>query len=164
MVGRPATAFFSGGATRQARLWLAALLGLCVAVGFAQVFLSYAIRDFITALIQRDHAAWERGVWKFIAICFISVPVGVFYRHSQERLSLTWRRWLTQLVINRYFFNRAYCRIRASQSVDNPDQRARRAKRAIPLRKAARLRHRLCERRPSLHAEGISRQAAPAQE
>ena len=118
-----ARAFFNGGAKRQARLWLAALLGLCVAVGVVQVFLSYAMRDFITALAQRDQAAWVRGIWKFVAVAFVSVPVGVFYRYSQERLSLAWRRWLTQLLIKRYFFNRAYYRIRASESVDNPDQR-----------------------------------------
>jgi putative ATP-binding cassette transporter len=118
-----ARAFFNGGAKRQARLWLAILLGLCLAVGVVQVFLSYAMRDFVTALTQRDYDAWVRGIWKFIAICFVSVPVGVFYRYSQERLSLAWRRWLTQHLIKRYFFNRAYYRIRASQSVDNPDQR-----------------------------------------
>ena len=118
-----ARAFFNGGAKRQARLWLAALLGLCCAVGVVQVFLSYAMRDFVTALSQRDYAAWVRGLWKFVAVAFVSVPVGVFYRYSQERLSLAWRRWLTQQLIKRYFFNRAYYRIRASESVDNPDQR-----------------------------------------
>ncbi len=118
-----AKAFFTGGAKRQARLWLAALLGLCCAVGVVQVFLSYATRDFITALSQRDHDAWVRGLWKYVAIAFASVPIGVFYRYSQERLSLAWRRWLTQILIKRYFFNRAFYRIRTSESVDNPDQR-----------------------------------------
>ena len=118
-----ARAFFNGGAKRQARIWLAILLGLCCAVGVVQVFLSFAMRDFVTALSQRDHAGWVRGLWKFVAICFISVPVGVFYRYSQERLSLAWRRWLTQHLLKRYFFNRAYYRIRASESIDNPDQR-----------------------------------------
>ncbi len=118
-----ARAFFTGGAKRQARLWLAALLGLCLAVGVVQVFLSYTMRDFITALSQRDRVGWVRGIWKFIAVCFVSVPVGVLYRYSQERLSLAWRRWLTQILIKRYFFNRAYYRIRASETVDNPDQR-----------------------------------------
>ncbi|MEO6740648.1 MAG: SbmA/BacA-like family transporter, partial [Chthoniobacteraceae bacterium] len=116
-------AFFNGGAKRTARLWLTALLGLCVAVGVVQVFLSYSMRDFVTALAQRDRAAWVRGLWKYVGICLLSVPIGVFYRYSQERLSLAWRRWLTQHLIKRYFFNRAYYRIRASQSVDNPDQR-----------------------------------------
>lgn len=118
-----ARAFFNGGAKRQARIWLAILLGLCCAVGVVQVFLSFAMRDFITALSQRNQAGWVRGLWNYVAICLVSVPVGVFYRYSQERLSLTWRRWLTQVLIKRYFFNRAYYRIRGSESVDNPDQR-----------------------------------------
>ena len=118
-----AKAFFNGGAKRQARLWLAALLALCVASGAVAVFSSFVMRDFVTAIAQRDRAAWVRGIWKVLAVCFISVPVGVFYRYSQERLSLAWRRWLTQILIKRYFFNRAYYRIRASETVDNPDQR-----------------------------------------
>ena len=85
--------------------------------------ISYALRDVITALSQRDHDGWVRGLWKFVGMCFISVPVGVYYRYAQERLSLVWRRWMTQDLIKRYFFNRAYYRIRASESVDNPDQR-----------------------------------------
>jgi putative ATP-binding cassette transporter len=109
-----AKAFFKGGGKQQARLWLVALLGLCIAVGVVQIFLSYAMRDVITALAQRDHAGWVLGLWRFVAICFVSVPVGVFYRYSQERLSLAWRRWLTQHLIARYFFNHAYNRNRAS--------------------------------------------------
>ncbi len=116
-------AFFSGGSKRPARAWLAVVLALCAVVGVAQVFISYALRDVITALTQRDHDGWVRGLWKFVGICCFSVPIGVFYRYSQERLSLVWRRWLTQHLIKRYFFNRAYYRIRASESVDNPDQR-----------------------------------------
>ena len=115
--------FFNGNNRRPARGWFAVLLGLCVAVGVVQVFVSYAMRDFVTALTQRDHDAWVLGLWKFVAICFVSVPVGVFYRYAQERLSLVWRRWMTQHLIKRYFFNRAYYRIRVSESVDNPDQR-----------------------------------------
>jgi putative ATP-binding cassette transporter len=115
--------FFTGGNKRTARLWLAALLALCAAGGVVQYFLSYAMRDVFTALAQRNHVGWVRGLWTVVGICAISVPVGVFYRYSQERFSLAWRRWLTQHLIKRYFFNRAYYRIRTSESVDNPDQR-----------------------------------------
>lgn len=116
-------AFFNGAAKRQARIWLAALLGLSVAIVAVQVLMSYVSRDFVTSLEQRDHAGWVRGLWRFIAVCCLAMPVGVFYTYSRERLSLAWRRWLTQLLIKRYFFNRAYYRIRISESVDNPDQR-----------------------------------------
>src|SRR5260221_629977 len=116
-------AFFKGGRKGQARGWLAALMALGCAVGVVQVFISYSMRDFVTALAQRDHEGWVRNLLRFVALCFVSVPVGVFYRYSQERLSLVWRRWMTQHLIKRYFFNRAYYRIRTSESVDNPDQR-----------------------------------------
>lgn len=36
---------------------------------------------------------------------------------------LAWRRWLTQRLIKRNFYNRAYYRIRSSESVHNPGQR-----------------------------------------
>jgi putative ATP-binding cassette transporter len=116
-------AFFNSGAKRQARMWLFALLVLCAAVGVVQHFLSYAMRDFVTALSKRDEVGWTHNFWKFVIACLVSVPVGVYYRYAQERLSLVWRRWLTQQLIKRYFFNRAYYRIRVSESVDNPDQR-----------------------------------------
>jgi putative ATP-binding cassette transporter len=118
-----ARAFFTGGSKRPARIWFAVILGLCATVGVVQVFISYAMRDFVTALSQRDHDGWIRGLWRFVGMCFISVPVGVYYRYSQERLSLVWRRWMTQHLIKRYFYNRAYYRIMTSESVDNPDQR-----------------------------------------
>ena len=79
-----AKAFFNGGAKRPARLWLAALLGLCLAGGVVSVVLSYAMRDFVTALAQRDHAGWIRGIWKVIAVGCISVPVGALYGYSRE--------------------------------------------------------------------------------
>lgn len=118
-----AKAFFTGGMKRPARAWFGVILLLCVAVGVVQYFISFAMRDYITALSQRDHDGWVRGLWKFVGLCFVSVPVGVFYSYSQERLSLVWRRWMTQHLIKRYFYNRAYYRIRTSESVDNPDQR-----------------------------------------
>ena len=82
-----AKAFFNGGAKRQARLWLATLLGLCLAVGVVQVFLSYATRDFITALSQRDHAGWVRGLWKYVAIAFLSVILNGFMSLPMPRVS-----------------------------------------------------------------------------
>jgi len=118
-----AKAFFTGGSKRPARIWFTVLLSLCAVSGVVQFFISFTMRDVVTALSQRDRTAWIHGLYKFVGLCFVSVPVGVFYRYSQERLSLVWRRWLTQHLIKRYFYNRAYYRIRASESVDNPDQR-----------------------------------------
>ncbi|WP_009963716.1 hypothetical protein [Verrucomicrobium spinosum] len=51
------------------------------------------------------------------------MPIGTYYRWTEERLALLWREWLTQHLIKRYFNNRAYYRLRSSPNGDNPDQR-----------------------------------------
>jgi putative ATP-binding cassette transporter len=102
---------------------VAALLGLCLTVGVVQVFVSYAARNFVTSLAQRDSAGFYRNLWIYLTAFAIAIPVGVFYRYAAERLSLLWRQWMTHLLVKRFFFNRAYYRLRSSSRVDNPDQR-----------------------------------------
>lgn len=118
-----ARAFFFGENRRNARVLLLMLLGLCAAVGLVQVLMSYAGRDFVTSLAQRDAAGFYRNLWRYLGTFALAIPVGVFYRYVTERLSLAWRQWMTHLLVKRYFFNRAYYRLRGSDTVDNPDQR-----------------------------------------
>src|SRR5882757_227590 len=118
-----ARAFFFGENRRGARMLLLMLLGLCVAVGLVQVLMSYAGRDFYTSLAQRDSPGFYRNLWRYLGTFCLAIPVGVFYRYVTERLSLVWRQWMTHLLVKRYFFNRAYYRLRSSDTVDNPDQR-----------------------------------------
>lgn len=58
--------FFKGRETRKARIFLAALAALSLAIGLVQIVMSYAARDFITTLTQRDHAGWIRAMWRYI--------------------------------------------------------------------------------------------------
>ncbi len=102
---------------------LGTLLGLCLAVGVVQVLMSYAGRDFVTSLSQRDSKGFYHNLWRYLATFSLAIPVGVFYRYTTERLSLAWRQWMTHLLVKRFFFNRAYYRLRSSDQVDNPDQR-----------------------------------------
>jgi putative ATP-binding cassette transporter len=118
-----AKAFFITGNRRETRALVFAMLALCLAVGVIQVFVSYAGRNFITSLAQRDPPSFYRNLGIYLATFAIAVPVGVFYRYTAERLSLLWRQWMTHLLVKRYFFNRAYYRLRNSNRVDNPDQR-----------------------------------------
>jgi len=118
-----ARAFFLGEGRRKARALLALLAALCLAVGVVQVLISYAGRDFITSLSQRDSGAFYRNLVKYVATFALAIPVGVFYRFTTDRLALAWRQWMTHLLVKRFFFNRAYYRLRSSDAVDNPDQR-----------------------------------------
>ena len=116
-------AFFIDANRRETRILVAAMIGLCLSVGVVQVFVSYAGRNFITSLVQRDTGGFYRNLWIYLGAFAVAVPVGVFYRYTGERLSLLWRQWMTHLLVKRYFFNRAYYRLRSSKTVDNPDQR-----------------------------------------
>ncbi len=115
--------FFKGKETRKAKVWLAALAGLSVAIGLVQIVMSYAGRDFITTLTQRDQAGWIRAMWRYIGTFALSVPIAVFYRYCGERLSLSCRTHMTELLVKRYFLNKAYYGLRGTEAVDNPDQR-----------------------------------------
>jgi len=121
-LGQLMYAFFVAGSRGKTRWLLAAMLLLCLLVGVVQVFVSYAGRNFITSLAQRDSPAFYRNLWIYIATFAAAVPVGVFYRYTAERLALSWREWMTNVLLERYFLNRAYYRLQNS-NVDNPDQR-----------------------------------------
>ena len=118
-----AKAFFLYGTRHETRLFVVLLLILSLVVGLAQLLVSYAGRDFINALTERDTAGFYRYLWVYLASFAFAIPVGVYYRYCAERLALLWRLWLTQILVSRFFFNRAYYRLRDSDRVDNPDQR-----------------------------------------
>jgi len=116
-------AFFASERRHKARGFLIALLMLALAVGGIQVVMSYAGRDFFTAIERKQPAAYWMALAWYLGTFALAVPIGVFYRWVEERLALLWREWMAQHLVKRYFNNRAYFRLRGSQSVDNPDQR-----------------------------------------
>jgi len=120
---RLAKAFVAGDSRRRAGGLLAALVALSIAVGVAQVLISYAGRDFVSALADRDAGAFYRDLWRYLGTFALAIPIGAFYKFTADRLSLAWRDWMTHHLLRRYFFNRVYYRLRSSPTVDNPDQR-----------------------------------------
>lgn len=116
-------AFFASERRRKARGFLISLLLLALAVGGVQVLMSYAGRDFFTAIERKQtDPYWTALAW-YLGTFVLAVPIGVFYRWVEERLALLWREWMAQHLVKRYFNNRAYFRLRGSEGVDNPDQR-----------------------------------------
>lgn len=116
-------AFFASERRRKARGFLITLLVLALAVGAIQVLMSYAGRDFMTAITRKDPDAYWKALGWYLGSFALAIPVGVYYRWVEERLALLWREWMAQHLVKRYFNNRAYFRLRGSESVDNPDQR-----------------------------------------
>lgn len=116
-------AFFASERRRKARGFLITLLVLALSVGAIQVLMSYAGRDFMTSIIRKDPGAYWKAFGWYLGSFALAIPVGVYYRWVEERLALLWREWMAQHLVKRYFNNRAYYRLRGSESVDNPDQR-----------------------------------------
>ena len=116
-------AFFKSERRVRARGLLTVLLVLSVAFVGVTVLTSYAGRDLITAIEKKDtHAYWGAMGW-YLGTFVVAVLINVFYRVAEQSLALLWREWMAQHLIKRYFNNRAYYRLRGSDSIDNPDQR-----------------------------------------
>jgi putative ATP-binding cassette transporter len=119
-----AKAFFASERGRRARGYLTALILLSLATaGAVPVLISYAGRDFMTAITNRNAPAYWHSLGWYLGCFALAVPIGVYYRWVEERLALLWREWLVQHLIKRYFNNRAYYQLRGSENIDNPDQR-----------------------------------------
>jgi putative ATP-binding cassette transporter len=116
-------AFFASERRHKARGFLIGLLALALSVGAVQVLMSYAGRDFITAIANKNPSGYWRNLGLYLGSFVLAVPIGVYYRWVEERLALLWREWMAQHLIKRYFNNRAYYLLRGSQVIDNPDQR-----------------------------------------
>lgn len=116
-------AFYSSEGKRRARTLFAVLISLALSAAGVQVLMSYAGRDFFTAISNKDESGYWHHLWRYLGTMALAVPIGVFYRYAEERLAILWRQWMTHALVKRYFFNRAYYNLRGSEEIDNPDQR-----------------------------------------
>src|SRR5204862_443625 len=85
-------AFLSGDSRRRARTWFGMLIALSLAVGGVQVLISFAARDFVTALANRDAGAFRQNLLWYLGTFMLAIPIGVFYKFSADRLSLAFFR------------------------------------------------------------------------
>lgn len=115
-------AFFRSERRGKARGLLILLLALSVAYVGVTVLTSYAGRDLITAIEKKDSHAYWSAMGLYLGTFVVAVLINVFYRVAEQSLALLWREWMAQHLIKRYFNNRAYYRLRGSDSIDNPDQ------------------------------------------
>jgi vitamin B12/bleomycin/antimicrobial peptide transport system ATP-binding/permease protein len=78
----------------------------------------------ISALSARDEDRFWQTVIVFIGVLVLYAPLLAGYRYLRDRLSLQWRRWLTDRFVTNYFSDRAYYHLNGSElQIDNPDQR-----------------------------------------
>eukprot|EP00277_Geminigera_cryophila_P006233 CAMPEP_0179421420 /NCGR_PEP_ID=MMETSP0799-20121207/9767_1 /TAXON_ID=46947 /ORGANISM="Geminigera cryophila, Strain CCMP2564" /LENGTH=743 /DNA_ID=CAMNT_0021195247 /DNA_START=131 /DNA_END=2362 /DNA_ORIENTATION=- len=94
------------------------LLNSSVSVGF-----SYLSRDFWSALNAKDTDAFYPTLGKYAIALAGGTPVAVLYKFYRDKLSVQWRSWMTQRVLDMYEANRAYYEVEMKGAIDNPDQR-----------------------------------------
>ncbi|KXZ43307.1 hypothetical protein GPECTOR_95g696 [Gonium pectorale] len=82
--------------------------------------ISYAQRDFSTALSEKDVPGFYRAVWKFVQIICIAAPLFSFNAWVEDRLILSWRAFLTRRLTRAYFSNRSFYHIRQRDGAEAP--------------------------------------------
>lgn len=119
-----AKSYWTGDEKWQARgLLLGVVLFLLAYTGLS-VLLNNKRGVLISALSAQDEARFWQTVIIFLAVLVIYAPLLAGYTYLRDRLSLQWRRWLTERFIDRYFSDRAYYQLNISDiNIDNPDQR-----------------------------------------
>lgn len=108
--------------------WKAAGLFLLIvifalSVSGLNVVMSYIGRDFMTALSLKERDQFMHHLWRYLLVFAAATPIVVFYRYTEERLGLMWRRWLSHHLIGNYFKNKSYLKLHWYGGIDNPDQR-----------------------------------------
>lgn len=104
------------------------LLSLVVLCLLAYTGLSVVLNNkrgvLISALSAKDEPRFWETVIIFIGVLVLYAPLLAGYRYLRDRLSLQWRRWLTNRFLDNYFSDRAYYNLNTSNAdIDNPDQR-----------------------------------------
>lgn len=120
---RLASPFFYSEARWKARGLLGLLLLLSISIKGFDVVMSYIGRDFMTALSLREQDKFVKNLYFYLLAFGVAVPLSVFYRYTEERLALMWRRWFSHHTLDVYFQNQAYYRLGWYKKIDNPDQR-----------------------------------------
>ena len=102
---------------------LALLLLLLAGVNALNVILNFANGAIMNALAARDMPLFTAKVWLLLEVFVVGVFIVVFYKWVRDKLGLTWRRWLTNSILEKYFASRNYYRINNDATIDNPDER-----------------------------------------
>jgi putative ATP-binding cassette transporter len=119
-----AKTYWQGDEKWQARGLLSLVVLLLLAYTGLSVVLNNKRGVLISALSAKDEPRFWQTVIIFIGVLVLYAPLLAGYRFLRDRLSLQWRRWLTNRFLDNYFRDRAYYTLNTSNAdIDNPDQR-----------------------------------------
>ncbi|MBS1954301.1 MAG: ABC transporter ATP-binding protein/permease [Cyanobacteria bacterium SZAS-4] len=107
-----------------AATYLVLLLAGLAAVNYLNVVISFTGRDFYQALQSKDAPVFWANFRVYALTLLVATPIIVTYSLIKSRLTLSWRIWLTDHLLQRFMSDHNYYRLVVqSQHVDNVDER-----------------------------------------
>jgi ABC-type uncharacterized transport system fused permease/ATPase subunit len=100
----------------EARCLFAFLVVLMILNSASNIAFSYLARDFWSALGDKDADEFYKVMKRFlIALCLLA-PINVLYTFQRKKLAIRWRTWMTERILEMYFYNphRIYYRLEQS--------------------------------------------------
>lgn len=87
------------------------------------VLVSIFLGEVTSALAEQDRDRFTQSLVVFIGAIILGVPLLSLKTYIQAKLSLHWRRWLTDRFLSHYFAEDRFYAISIHAAIDNPDQR-----------------------------------------
>jgi hypothetical protein len=82
---------------REGRCLFLVLIVITLGSSAIQVYFSYVLRDFLTALTKKQVAKFYSCFFKYVASMFVLIPVQISFRYLYTKLGIAWRKWLTEV-------------------------------------------------------------------
>jgi ABC-type uncharacterized transport system fused permease/ATPase subunit len=100
---------------------LGLLLSLSLVSALLLVLVSLFLGEVTSALAAKDPDRFSQALLSFGLAIVLGVPLLSSKTYVQAKLSLYWRKWLTERFLQRYLDDQQFYRLHAN--IDNPDQR-----------------------------------------
>ena len=92
--------------SKRGRCLFGTLVILTLVNSGINVYFSYLIRDFWTALSNKEVQTFYHIMLKFVISMLALIPLQVSFRFIRVQLGIAWRKWLTERVLKLYFSNK----------------------------------------------------------
>lgn len=103
---------------------LAILIGITILSTNLNIRANTEQGRLLSNLASRDANQFWATTWKLFGLYLMLTFIWALYNYIRKKLSLYWRRWLTNYFLRKYFQNRAFYQLTQShKEIDNPDQR-----------------------------------------
>eukprot|EP00934_Nitzschia_sp_Nitz4_P007824 Nitzschia sp. Nitz4//scaffold196_size54656//24553//27366//NITZ4_006640-RA/size54656-snap-gene-0.27-mRNA-1//1//CDS//3329540429//7814//frame0 len=108
---------------QSARLFLTCLIFLMIFNACLAVAISYLKADFFNALVARKVHEFSKVLVQNVVLLAVGALVSALYNYTKAQMSVHWREWMTERMLQLYTSERAFYHLELTKSVDNPDQR-----------------------------------------